>query len=90
MTKEQLVELAKQKNYTSFHTVNRDVGDGWYVELCLLQKWLRDEHNIFVIITEEFYSDGINHLVQILTYDKMSNAFTIFRTPDIIGKKSSY
>ena len=34
-----------------------------------LQQWLREKHNIYVIITEEFYANGINHNVQILTYD---------------------
>jgi len=36
----------------------------------LLQNWLREKHNMFVIVTAEFYSNGINHNVQILTYDK--------------------
>ena len=46
--KEQLVILAKTKGYNSFHTVNREVGNGWYIELCLLQKWLREVHKINV------------------------------------------
>jgi len=34
----------------------------------ILQKWLREKHNIFVICTQEFYSDGINYLVQVFKY----------------------
>ena len=34
----------------------------------VLQKWLREKHNIFVICTQEFYSDGINYLVQVFKY----------------------
>lgn len=35
----------------------------------VLQKWLREKHNIFVICTQEFYWDGVNHLVQVFKYN---------------------
>ena len=35
----------------------------------LLQRWLRETHNIFIEITYEFYPDGINYNFQVLTYD---------------------
>jgi len=35
----------------------------------ILQKWLRETHNMFVVVTAEFYGDGINHNVQVFTYD---------------------
>jgi hypothetical protein len=34
----------------------------------LLQRWLREKHNTFVICTQEFYPDGINYLVQVFKY----------------------
>ena len=43
----------------------------------LLQKWLRETHNIDVVITPERYTDGVNYLVQAqkwdLTTDHASN-----------------
>lgn len=48
--KEQLILLAQQIGYSSFHTINREVGNGWYIELCLLQKWLRETYNTHIII----------------------------------------
>jgi hypothetical protein len=36
----------------------------------LLQKWLREKHNCYIQISEDFYKNGINHLVQVLFYDK--------------------
>lgn len=35
----------------------------------LLQKWLRAIHHMLVIIIPDFYLDGINYNVQVLTYD---------------------
>jgi hypothetical protein len=67
-------------NYASYNTstqqlVNADVvsipeslGKGCLPDLELVQKWLREKHNIFVICTQEFYSDGINYLVQVFKY----------------------
>lgn len=40
------------------------------VTQALLQKWLREKHNCFVTITQEFYMDGINFLWQVLIFDK--------------------
>jgi hypothetical protein len=34
----------------------------------LLQKWLREVHNLHVIIQPEFYTTGINYCVQVLCY----------------------
>jgi hypothetical protein len=35
----------------------------------LVQKWLREKHNIFIICTQNFYWDGVNHLVQVFKYN---------------------
>lgn len=35
----------------------------------LLQKWLREKHNLYICISAEFYKTGINHIVQILCYN---------------------
>ena len=51
--KDKLVLLAREKGYYSFHTVNREQGSGWFIELCLLQKWLREVHNIEVEVYRE-------------------------------------
>lgn len=51
---DQLVLLAKEKGYYSFHTVNREIGNGWFIELCLLQKWLREVHKIDVRIYRDY------------------------------------
>lgn len=48
--RKELVTIAKSKGYYSFHTVNREVGNGWFIELCLLQKWIREVHEINVFI----------------------------------------
>jgi len=37
-------------------------------EQSYIQKWLRKEHNIFVMCTQKFYSDGVNYLVQVYKY----------------------
>ena len=50
MTKFELVTLAEEKQYGRFHVdwwKNNEVSsDSWYLELCLLQKWLREDHKI--------------------------------------------
>lgn len=56
--KKKLVILAKEKQYFSFHSINKEVGNGWYIELCLLQKWLREVHNIEVDVMRYTYSGG--------------------------------
>ena len=35
----------------------------------LLQKWLREKHNLYICISAEFYKTGINHTLQILCYN---------------------
>lgn len=35
----------------------------------LLQRWLREVYNLYVVCTSEFYGDGINHNVQVLCYN---------------------
>ena len=37
--------------------------------LSLLQKWLREKHNLYICISAEFYKTGINHTLQILCYN---------------------
>lgn len=55
--KKELVILAKEKQYFSFHSINKEVGNGWYIELCLLQKWLREVHKIHIHIN--CYGDNV-------------------------------
>lgn len=69
-------KLAKEKGFDEQHsdfyidkTENGDFTDLPCVPQSILQKWLRDEHNMFVVVTPEFYKNGINHNVQIRTYD---------------------
>lgn len=50
-----LVLLAKQKQYYGFHTKNKYAGNGWYIELCLIQKWFRDVHKIWVQVVFDPY-----------------------------------
>ena len=42
----------------------------------LLQKWLRDKHNIDVVTSPERYIDGINYLVQAQKWDLNSDPET--------------
>lgn len=35
-----------------------------------LKKWLIENYKMYVIVTVAFYGNGINHEVQVLTYDK--------------------
>ena len=35
----------------------------------MLRNWLREVHNLHVVITPEFYRDGINYNYQVLEYD---------------------
>lgn len=53
------VELSKNTlaNYVSVPTQS------------LLQKWLREKHNLYICISAEFYKTGINHTIQILCYN---------------------
>jgi len=48
------------------YSENQNITLACTYEQCL--NWLREEHNIFVICTQEFYSDGINYLVQVFKY----------------------
>lgn len=59
-----LVGLAKQKGYYSFHTINREVGDGWYIELCLFQRWLREKHGIDIWIQPTYLNKAIGSSVK--------------------------
>jgi hypothetical protein len=78
--KEELVQLAKEKGYTSFHTVNREVGNGWYIELCLLQKWLRDKHNIKTITIVACHKQGVfQYYIYNLGLIVMTNLHEVFK-----------
>ena len=37
--------------------------------LSLAQKWLREVYNIHIVISVDFYKDGINYLWQVFKYD---------------------
>mgnify|MGYP001404398851 CR=1 FL=1 len=51
---EELVKLAEEKEYNKFHPLwfenNIIEPKSWFIELCLLQKWIRDTHNIHIEI----------------------------------------
>ena len=76
----EVAKLAKEKGFRSNNTFLYNLETGiptnkWIPggisapTQGLLQKWLRETHNMFVVVTPEFYIDGINHNVQVLTYD---------------------
>lgn len=54
-------------------------GEGLYEGSCfrptqsLLQKWLRELHNIDVVISPERFKDGVNYCVQAQKWDLSSN-----------------
>jgi hypothetical protein len=62
-------KLAREKGFKFQNAASENDYQGENPTQSELQKWLREKHNIYVIITEEFYTDGINHNIQILTYD---------------------
>jgi len=58
-------------------TATRYKGNNWFIynapTQSLLQKWLREKHNIDVVILPERYKDGINYLVQAQKWDLTTN-----------------
>lgn len=50
----QIIDLSQQKEYNKFHSNwfenNQLNPNTWFLECCLLQKWLREKHNIFVYV----------------------------------------
>lgn len=50
MTCNEVFQLAQDKGYYLFDPIRRSD----YIELCLLQKWLRDEHNIDIKIENQY------------------------------------
>jgi hypothetical protein len=59
MDYKEVFELAENKGYKNnpFHFTYHQEGLHDYTELCLIQKWLREEHKI--LLTVEFtYGDG--------------------------------
>jgi len=53
----------------------------------LLQRWLREEHNIDVVIIPERYSDGVNYLVQAQKWDLSINPNT---SPNFVAEGSGW
>ncbi len=59
-------QLAKSKQYVPYLDELYDSDSLIFIELCLIQKWLRDNHNLAVLVSIPFdvfyrYSiDGIN------------------------------
>jgi hypothetical protein len=49
------------------YSENQNITLACTYEQCL--NWLRKEHNIFVICTQNFYWDGVNYLVQVFKYN---------------------
>ena len=45
------------------------VNDCYAPSQSLLQRWLREEHNIDVVLAPERYKDGVNYLVQAQKFD---------------------
>lgn len=67
--KEQLItfetaKLAKEKGFRLLVDFESS-----YPTQSLLQKWLREKHNIDVVISPERYSNGVNYLVQAQKWD---------------------
>ena len=56
----ELIDLCKSKGYDKFHPQwfenNKLSPETWYLELCLLQKWLRDVHKILVEVNYRNFS----------------------------------
>jgi len=68
--KEQLLNLARDKGFNSIFSVGIHVNElGWLFWLVELQKWLREVYNIHIVISVDFYKDGINYLWQVFKYD---------------------
>lgn len=59
-----LVELAKEKHYFGFHCKGPEIPDAWYVELCILQKWLREKHKIIISIDPHFYGMNAPYIIK--------------------------
>lgn len=57
--------LVKEKGFD----LNNHLKNGNPPTQSLLQKWLREKHNLYICISAEFYKTGINHTLQILCYN---------------------
>jgi hypothetical protein len=60
------------KSYTKRGTFQKPMNQGWCISAptqTSLHKWLREAHNIDVVINPERYSTGINYCVQALKWD---------------------
>lgn len=63
--KNELIEKAFKLNFKSYFGLMLAVNSECYhLWLADLQKWLRDNYNIDIVISPERYSDGVNYLVQ--------------------------
>lgn len=69
--KKSTLKLAKEKGYDL-------VGDGLYKRATqsLLQRWLREIHQIDVVISPERYSNGVNYCVQAQKFDLNEGCIT--------------
>lgn len=63
----------KIHTWAYFSISNPNSNSYYAVEQYLIQKWLREIHNIDIVISPERYRDGVNYLVQAQKWDLNSN-----------------
>lgn len=71
-----IVDLAAIKGYDRFHLDyfknNKLEYKSWFLEMCLLQKWLRDENNLIIII-EPDQTSYVKYCYDIIKFNGIAN-----------------
>jgi len=80
------------KEFPTQLTYSTHIQDGFYYfpSQTILQKWLRETHNIHCNISVEFYKTGINYLWQVLIYDPTDNMCVSPKSSGLYGDNGEY
>jgi len=85
---------AKNRNFNSWASTGRiSTHKGRYVyavPLANLQNWMRDVLDFHVVITPEFYRDGINYNWQVLIYNVTDKTCYDNRSTGMYGDNGEY
>ena len=74
----ELIKLTKEKGFKSSVSLVHINGDYYYLWMCELQKWLREEHSIDVLVDKGFLSNKYSY--EVLYKNDMLDSEYIFKT----------